>query len=999
MIPKTLELTNFLSYRETAVLDFNGIHLACISGTNGAGKSSILDGITWVLFGNSRTKSDDDLVNRIAAREGSTAEVRFIFDLEGSTYRITRRRRHKKSSMLELQIAADFDGDNQPTAWKTLSESKIRETQAAVETLLRMNYDTFINASFLLQGKADEFTTKSPNRRKEILADLLGVSEWETYRAVTSERRKTEEGKLSLLDAQTTEIESELDEASEREAKLAAAKAASAQVAERLKDKEALLKQLQRAETVIKQQEHLVTNLGNNLVRAQRTLANLEQTRTKRQEEIEQHRAILDEASAIHAAYAQWQQIDSELQAWQAKANEFNRLSQAKRPFELEIERERSRLEQQVKTLTGESERVQTARTERDVVADKLATTATTIQALTAQLTELAAQEAAYHEARSKWQQLEGEQKLLAQEANQLQTQAKRIQKLEAEKTAVFQNAAEAEKMVADLTTQITHLHTQNNQLMIARADLDTLKRNQPQLRAEMDKLKARIDQLAADGEGSCPLCGQPLSAEHRADVLVELQADGKSSGDRYRQNQQQIGTLEKTAAELDKALKEQPFLEKQEKTQQERLIRAQARLTEIEETLREWQANGQVRLADLTRQLADDKALTAQKQKVAALETAVQQKAALEKEKQAAQREQAQTEARLAEIDRLLTEWETSGRDRLNAARQQLDTHDFAADAQAELDQLNDQQTAIGYDADAHTATKQQRDALKDAPTRHQTLQQAEAAIKPLETAVVDLNTQIAEQTQSLAELRTQHDTAQSDLAQMKADGGDLEAAEDEVAQLRQEQIAANRQVGAAQQRLDVLDDLRSRKTQLADDRARLTQLIQRLKLLEKACGRNGVQALLIEYALPEIEDRANELLERLTGGDMRVHSDTQRQLKSRDELAETLDIRIVDGAGERPYDNYSGGEQFRINFAIRLALSQVLAKRAGARLQTLVIDEGFGSQDPNGRQRLVEAINTIQNEFARILVITHIDELRDAFPNRIDVEKTAVGSTIAVV
>ena len=132
---------------------------------------------------------------------------------------------------------------------------------------------------------------------------------------------------------------------------------------------------------------------------------------------------------------------------------------------------------------------------------------------------------------------------------------------------------------------------------------------------------------------------------------------------------------------------------------------------------------------------------------------------------------------------------------------------------------------------------------------------------------------------------------------------------------------------------------------------------------------------------------------------GDMRVHFDTQRQLKSRDELAETLDIRIVDGAGERPYDNYSGGEQFRINFAIRLALSQVLAKRAGARLQTLVIDEGFGSQDPNGRQRLVEAINTIQNEFARILVITHIDELRDAFPNRIDVEKTAVGSTIAVV
>ena len=130
-----------------------------------------------------------------------------------------------------------------------------------------------------------------------------------------------------------------------------------------------------------------------------------------------------------------------------------------------------------------------------------------------------------------------------------------------------------------------------------------------------------------------------------------------------------------------------------------------------------------------------------------------------------------------------------------------------------------------------------------------------------------------------------------------------------------------------------------------------------------------------------------------------MRVVIDTQKQLKSRDALAETLDIRISDPAGERPYENFSGGEQFRVNFAIRLALSRVLARRAGARLQTLVIDEGFGSQDLNGRQRLVEAINTIQGDFERILVITHVDELRDAFQRRIEVEKGPAGSIISVI
>lgn len=129
-----------------------------------------------------------------------------------------------------------------------------------------------------------------------------------------------------------------------------------------------------------------------------------------------------------------------------------------------------------------------------------------------------------------------------------------------------------------------------------------------------------------------------------------------------------------------------------------------------------------------------------------------------------------------------------------------------------------------------------------------------------------------------------------------------------------------------------------------------------------------------------------------------MRVAFETQRQLKSRDALAETLDIRISDTLGERPYENFSGGEQFRVNFAVRLALSRILARRAGARLQTLVIDEGFGSQDPVGRQRLVEAINIIQDGFARILVITHIDELRDAFPNRIEVSKGRAGSQVVL-
>ena len=198
----------------------------------------------------------------------------------------------------------------------------------------------------------------------------------------------------------------------------------------------------------------------------------------------------------------------------------------------------------------------------------------------------------------------------------------------------------------------------------------------------------------------------------------------------------------------------------------------------------------------------------------------------------------------------------------------------------------------------------------------------------------------------------------------------------------------------------MDVLSTQRARKAEFENERETLQKRIVQHRTLERAFGKDGVPALLIEQALPEIEEKANDLLDRLSDGQMSVRFVTQAEYKDkkRDDLRETLEIQISDSAGIRAYEMYSGGEAFRVNFAIRLALSKILAQRKGARLQTLVIDEGFGSQDTLGRQRLIEAINLVKHDFAKILVITHLDELKDAFPTRIEVEKTERGSMISV-
>jgi exonuclease SbcC len=180
-------------------------------------------------------------------------------------------------------------------------------------------------------------------------------------------------------------------------------------------------------------------------------------------------------------------------------------------------------------------------------------------------------------------------------------------------------------------------------------------------------------------------------------------------------------------------------------------------------------------------------------------------------------------------------------------------------------------------------------------------------------------------------------------------------------------------------------------------EERAALADDLGLLEELREAFSKRGVPAMIIETVVPELERSANELLTRMTEGRLHVRIETQREIKS-GELREALDIIISDELGSRPYELYSGGEAFRINFAIRIALSKLLANRAGAQLRSLFIDEGFGTQDEQGRAELVEAINSVEQDFDRVLVITHIEELKDAFPTRIEVRKTPTGSEFSL-
>ncbi len=352
----------------------------------------------------------------------------------------------------------------------------------------------------------------------------------------------------------------------------------------------------------------------------------------------------------------------------------------------------------------------------------------------------------------------------------------------------------------------------------------------------------------------------------------------------------------------------------------------------------------------------------------------------------------------RLGSYEKSSSEWKSIGAKRLKEISKLLEKENFLPEVRKTLSSLDKEFKKLGYDAAAHEAARRAEADSRDAEEEFRSLEKAQAAFTPLEREINNLRDQVSRLDAEVVHLRKDYEQTQAAIDQSPVPN--LDQAERELFALQEQENRLNQDVGAARQKVTVLDDLRTRKKRLDVEREELASQIGNFKMLERAFGKDGVPALLIEQALPEIETKANEILDRLSNGAMSVRFITQRGYKDnkRDDLKETLDIQISDGAGLRDYEMFSGGEVFRVNFAVRLALSEILARRTGARLQTLVIDEGFGSQDAQGRQRLIEAINSVQKDFAKILVITHLEELKEAFPNRIVVEKTARGSTLQV-
>lgn len=902
MIPLKLELKNFLSYGEPLqTIDFQNHALVCLSGKNGHGKSALLDAITWALWGQARKTTGTAKADEGLLKLGQTRMlVSLEFAFNGKIYRV---RREFAKTYGKPHAALDFDiFDPLAEKFVSLTDKTIRATQAKIEQLIGLDFETFTNSAFLRQGQSNEFSKKSPKERKQILSSILGLEKYDCMhqKALDFVRKYADDKKLLL-------------------------KIQDSHLADIAKENDIL--------ALLSKEKEETIRLNQSLQESQEKLTKIEHQKLSFDAEKKAYDSLTKQLQDVEAVQkTKTDNLTTIINAWKHAHAASLKLPDLKSLEEKKwglIKQEKQFIETQQKQLIFQEKILQG----REEYQKQYA------------LLQKTSEEALFNLRMS----------LEKQDITIKHLQAS-IQQKEVVKAEVSQKIIALEQELITLNEKDKAKDEFAQKFAVAKAQFEkrrtvyqTLIQKGNWTKNELSELEQKKKVVHDHTNPACPLCEQILTVKRKQFLSNQLAEHEKFLN--YRLGR--VGTLIKKLKDL--LVEQHQDIERFQKEADifASLANKQKDVAQhIEVAEKEYKALVTDILSltqqqkDLATTLLQNKELLKEQEQYflsehinnPALNTLKQNYEQLEKEKntlvfdrQAYQ--QIQTE--LAQIEHFLMQLET---------------------IKSELGQQNTRKNTIQRLCYELKALKQQLQAIH--------LERSKKNIDP-------------EREKFLLDTITSH--------------------QKEMMALMQQKEAIMLAVGSHENELQRIQKTKDQQRQNNEKLRILDIEIEDYQTIAQALSKNGIQALLIEEAIPEIEAEANTILARLTDNQAQIFIESLRDLKSGG-VKETLDIQISDAIGIRPYEMFSGGEAFRVDFALRIAISKLLARRSGTALQTLIIDEGFGSQDDEGLARIMEAIYAIQKDFSKIIIVSHLIEFKDNFPVHFIIEKNSSGSTVSV-
>ncbi len=812
MVPNKLIIENFKSYGTLSnPLDLNGVHIVCLSGQNGHGKSSLLDAICWAIWGDEVHRPQDELVKH--GENDMRVELEFYSDgyfqkTEGrNLYKVIRRFSRRKGSRsgatsLEFYVAETMEV-NTELDFQVLTGNTIRDTQSSILKLVGMDYRTFINSAFLLQGRSDEFTNSTPALRQRTLGEILQLDYFDRLQELAREKIRELRSRKATLELHIKTLEEQVSRFNEEEIELNVLSSDLVQIEKNILEIQPVLEN--------RKQDFLL----------------IEEIETKTSKLLMDKKTIVDDLNIFNKQLITLQKTFSDY------LNILDKREVINENF-LEIDRIRNKLQQN--------------------------------------------------------NNLVGPYSSLTERKKTLENGLVRFNEIQRELVKLQENLISTKKLLDELQNKKEELNLLQLQIQEKNTHNDNLKN-------QMDDLKEKI-LLIEDSDQNCPLCGTELLNDRRTHVKDEFEKNGRALADAFRSNKQTVLDFEiKKESTLD-------YINQNDININNEFIRI----------------NGQI---------------TAYSQEKSSLEN---------------------SKAQLEEIEKDINE--------------------------------------LGFDPIENKVLEEKLIKLYLYEDLYKQLSIAEKEKPEVEKNIADIDKLIFSRNINLEKIDHEindFDAKKKSRPEIKSE---VQKLQNEFDNLLNQKIEKNARKLSIERQFEVYSTQKKELKKYENQLIEINSEYSRYDELSTYLGRTGVQALLIEASIPEIEKDANDLLEKMTNGEMFINLETQRQTQKGD-TAETLEINVSDSRGMRSYETFSGGESFRINLALRIALSKLLARRAGCPLPTIFIDEGFGTQDNVGRERIIEVINQISSDFERVVVITHIEEIKEAFPVRIEVIKTESGST----
>ncbi|MEA5581907.1 SMC family ATPase [Nodularia harveyana UHCC-0300] len=1006
MIPVQLILKNFLSYRD-ATLDFRGLHTACICGSNGAGKSSLLEAITWAIWGESRAGIEDDVIHS-GAKE---VRVDYTFQCNQQKYQVIRTRVRGGTGALEFQIET-------ASGFRAITGKGIRATQDLILEHIKLDYDTFINSAYLRQGRADEFMIKRPSERKEILAELLKLNQYDQLEERAKEtsrhlKARGEELERSLESSQIQLQQREITQAekAELEAQLNQLQQVQAFENTQLQSLQVVLHQRQNWEqqlNFVKQQYQNLTQDGDRLQQEQSAV----------QTQLSDLEVILNQETEIQHGFTEYQTLQAQEEALATKFQEYTRATAQLQQKNQELTKQIHELERQLQQVQGQLTALEQQEPEIQQTLNKSGDVEAALAQLTAarrrvsELDELQMQVSPLLQQRQNLQgELDRVQAGLIARLEQLQATENQLQRASQRQPQLQKAAQDLEVQISQMEKDKVYLQRVQEKGQERRHFMERLQAQQREYERLLGELEQKLQMLRTP-DAICPLCERPLDQHHWSRVVDKTQAEYQDTegqlwvfreqmavSDReiqvlrqeYREIHQKLSpydSLREQRGQLAAQLQATSDAEQQlqqlgtEKQHLERSLQGsnyapdkQAELRELDQYLQKLNYNEQ------------DHALA--RSEVDRWRWAEVKQGQI---KDAAKR-QAQITARKPELQGTISQLTT-----------QIQQDKTDSDCAQEIAQLEKYIREIGYSSEEHNNLRVAVRQTQSWQLRHQQLLSAQQQYPLLQKRWQDLEVSRKERWEEREKLVAEIANITQELEKSANPTEQINALEQQIHSRRRQLDEKISNLGRLEQLMLQLEALQHQYEQQQEQLKACKQEQRVYQELAQAFGKNGIQALMIENVLPQLEAETNQLLSRLSANQLHVQFITQKSgrsskaKKKNAKLIDTLDILIADSRGTRAYETYSGGEAFRINFAIRLALAKLLAQRAGAALQLLIIDEGFGTQDAEGCDRLIASINAIAGDFACILTVTHMPHLKEAFQARIEVHKNQEGSQLSL-